>query len=64
MEKRQIIAYLNNLQTQPSYGGAKLGGLGPVSEGLWGWALGIGGLVLATVWISNNGARAKKKKSQ
>jgi ubiquinol-cytochrome c reductase cytochrome c subunit len=61
MEKRQIIAYIHTLNEQPGYGGAKLGGLGPVSEGLWGWLAGIGALVLATVWISNNGARAKKK---
>jgi len=61
MEKRQIIAYLHTLEEQPGYGGAKLGGLGPVSEGLWGWVAGIGGLVLATVWISNNGVRARKK---
>jgi quinol---cytochrome-c reductase cytochrome c subunit len=63
-EKREIIGYLHSLETQPGYGGSKLGGLGPVGEGLWGWAVGIGGLVLATVWISNNGARVKKKKSQ
>jgi ubiquinol-cytochrome c reductase cytochrome c subunit len=61
LEKREIIAYLHTLEAQPGYGGAKLGGLGPVSEGLWGWGVGIGALVLATVWISNNGARAKKK---
>jgi ubiquinol-cytochrome c reductase cytochrome c subunit len=60
-EKREIIAYLHTLNKQPGYGGSKLGGLGPVSEGLWGWGIGIGGLVLATVWISNNGARAKRK---
>ncbi|MEJ7628752.1 MAG: cytochrome c [Nocardioidaceae bacterium] len=62
-EKRQIIAYLQSLKEQPAYGGAKLGSLGPITEGLWGWGVGIGGLVLATVWISNNGARAKKKKT-
>jgi quinol---cytochrome-c reductase cytochrome c subunit len=60
-EKREIIAYLHTLEKQPGYGGAKLGGLGPVSEGLWGWTVGIGVLVLATVWIANNGARVKKK---
>lgn len=63
-QKREVIAYLQALHDQPGYGGAKLGSLGPITEGLWGWAIGIGGLVLATVWISNNGARAKKKKSQ
>lgn len=61
-EKRQIIAYLENLNSQPGYGGAKLGSLGPVTEGLWAWTIGIGLLVLATTWIANNGARAKKKK--
>ena len=60
-EKREIIAYLQTLEAQPGYGGSKLGGLGPVSEGLWGWGVGIGALVLATVWISNNGTRAEKK---
>ncbi len=60
-EKRQIIAYLQTLQAQPGYGGSQLGSLGPVTEGLWGWLGGIGVLVLATVWISNNGARARKK---
>ena len=60
-EKRKIIAYLKSLEDQTSYGGSSLGGLGPVTEGLWGWLGGIGALVLATVWISNNGARARKK---
>ena len=61
-QKREVIAYLQSLHEQPGYGGAKLGSLGPITEGLWGWLIGIGGLVLATVWISNNGARAAKKK--
>jgi ubiquinol-cytochrome c reductase cytochrome c subunit len=33
-EKRDVIAYLQSLEDQPSYGGFGLGGLGPVSEGL------------------------------
>lgn len=60
-DKRQIIGYLQTLEAQPSYGGSSLGNLGPVTEGLWGWLAGIGVLVLATVWISNNGTRARKK---
>ena len=32
-------------RTRPSYGGFALGGLGPVSEGLFAWLVGIGGLV-------------------
>ena len=36
-DKRAIIAYLNDLHEQPNQGGLALGGLGPVSEGLWAW---------------------------
>jgi len=58
-DKRAIIAYLNTLHDQPSAGGLDLGGLGPVSEGLWGWIVGIGGLVAFAVWIAAKGAKAK-----
>jgi ubiquinol-cytochrome c reductase cytochrome c subunit len=60
-EKRQVIAYIRTLAEQPAWGGAALGSLGPVSEGLWGWVLGIGSLVLAATWIGSNGVRAGKK---
>ncbi len=36
-EKRDVIAYLNSLEETPEYGGFGLGGLGPVSEGLFAW---------------------------
>ncbi len=61
-EKRGIIAYIEVLEDQPAYGGSDLGSLGPVTEGLWGWLIGVGSLVLAAVWIGNNGARAGKKR--
>ena len=57
-EKKEILGYLQQLKDEPSYGGSGLGSKGPVTEGLWGWLAGIGVLVLATVWIANNGARA------
>jgi quinol---cytochrome-c reductase cytochrome c subunit len=60
-DKRDIIAYLKKLQHQTAYGGLELGSRGPVTEGLWGWTVGIGVLVLAAVWIANNGVRAKKR---
>ena len=44
-EKRDVIAYLQSLEDQPDYGGFGLGGLGPVSEGLFAWLVGIGALV-------------------
>ncbi len=62
-EKQTILAYLNRIEEQPAYGGSALGSKGPVIEGLWGWLGGIGSLVLASVWIGNNGVRAGKKRS-
>ena len=44
--------------------GAKLFTISVLVVGISALFAGIGGLVLATVWISNNGARAKKKQSQ
>ena len=53
-----IIGYLKELEQQPS-AGFSLGGLGPVTEGFFGWVIGIGGLCLVAVWIASRGARAK-----
>lgn len=50
-EKRQIIAYLNSLQEQPNYGGLGLGSVGPVTEGLFIWIVGVGGLIGIAVWL-------------
>jgi ubiquinol-cytochrome c reductase cytochrome c subunit len=58
-DKRAIIAYLNTLHAQPNEGGLSLGGLGPVSEGLWAWILGLGSLMAVAVWIAARGAKAK-----
>ncbi|QGQ19121.1 c-type cytochrome [Cellulomonas sp. JZ18] len=53
-QKRDIIAFLE-LQGDGSPGGIDLGSLGPVSEGLWAWVVGMGLLIGAAVWI---GARS------
>jgi ubiquinol-cytochrome c reductase cytochrome c subunit len=50
-DKRAIIAYVTSLQEENDPGGFPLGRLGPVSEGLWGWLVGIGLLVVVAVWI-------------
>lgn len=60
-DKRDIIAYIKMLEEQTAYGGLELGSRGPVTEGLWGWTVGIGLLVLAAVWIANNGVRAGRQ---
>ncbi|WP_372348761.1 c-type cytochrome [Streptomyces sp. KL116D] len=60
--KRDIIAYLdavNGDQTE-SPGGLKLGGLGPVSEGLFAWIFGLGALVAVAIWVAARTAKAKK----
>jgi ubiquinol-cytochrome c reductase cytochrome c subunit len=61
-EKRDVIAYLGSVNEQPGYGGFGLGGLGPVSEGLFAWLVGIGALVAFAVWIAAHTTRTTKEK--
>jgi ubiquinol-cytochrome c reductase cytochrome c subunit len=63
-EKRDIIAYLQSLQNSPDYGGFGLGGVGPVSEGLFAWLVGIGSLVGVATWIAAHTARTSRTKAQ
>ncbi|MFJ8935599.1 c-type cytochrome [Streptomyces sp. FR-108] len=60
--KKDIIAYLDavNGDESESPGGLSLGGLGPVSEGLFGWIFGLGGLIAVAVWVAARTAKAKK----
>jgi ubiquinol-cytochrome c reductase cytochrome c subunit len=60
-DKRQIIAYLKKNEETPAYGGFTLGSLGPVSEGLWTWLIGVGSLIGFAIWIAANPARSRKK---
>lgn len=60
-EKRDVIAYVETLRDQPEYGGFGLGGLGPVSEGLFAWLVGVGGLVAFAIWIAAHTTRTTKK---
>jgi ubiquinol-cytochrome c reductase cytochrome c subunit len=61
-DKKAVIAYLETLDEQPNYGGFTLGGLGPVSEGLIAWLVGMGLLVGFAVWIAAQTTRTDKKK--
>jgi ubiquinol-cytochrome c reductase cytochrome c subunit len=54
-DKRDIIAYLDNVQNEPNPGGLGVGRIGPVSEGLWVWVIGLGALIGAAAWL---GARS------
>jgi ubiquinol-cytochrome c reductase cytochrome c subunit len=59
-EKRDVIAYVKSIQDSPKYGGAGLGSLGPVSEGLFAWIVGIGACVGFAIWIASSSVRSKK----
>ncbi|MCI3244695.1 MULTISPECIES: cytochrome bc1 complex diheme cytochrome c subunit [Streptomyces] len=60
--KKDIIAYLHavNGDDTESPGGLELGGLGPVSEGLFAWIFGLGALIAVAVWVAARTAKAKK----
>jgi quinol---cytochrome-c reductase cytochrome c subunit len=52
-QKRDIIAYVTGTRTEPNSGGwFSLGRLGPVTEGLAAFIVGIGLLVLCAMWIA------------
>ncbi|MBO0890746.1 MAG: c-type cytochrome [Acidothermales bacterium] len=55
-EKLSIIKYVKTIKSDPNPGGHGLGRIGPVSEGLVAWLVGIGVCVVAAMWIT-----AKKK---
>jgi ubiquinol-cytochrome c reductase cytochrome c subunit len=51
-EKKDIIAYLMNLQNDSDPGGWGMGRLGPVPEGLAIFLIGMVALVFTTLWIA------------
>jgi ubiquinol-cytochrome c reductase cytochrome c subunit len=51
-EKRDIIAYVQDLKSEPDPGGWGLGRLGPVPEGLAIFLIGIVVLVFTSLWIA------------
>ncbi|HZE33077.1 MAG TPA: c-type cytochrome [Actinoallomurus sp.] len=58
-QKRAIIAYVTQTRDEPNPGGSGLGRVGPVAEGLVGWLVGVGFMVVAAMWLT---ARKPKKK--
>ncbi|MEU6729736.1 c-type cytochrome [Nonomuraea wenchangensis] len=51
-EKRDMIAYIVQVREQKDPGGFGLGRIGPVTEGIAAWVVGIVALVLAAIWIT------------
>ncbi|MER7839261.1 cytochrome c [Streptomyces sp. NPDC096040] len=60
--KKDIIAYLDavNSPKTENPGGLNLGGIGPVSEGLFAWVFGLGVMIAVAVWVAARTAKAKK----
>ena len=54
-QKRSVIKFLRSLDQESNPGGNGIGRLGPIPEGLVAWVVGLGALVVMTLWI---GARA------
>jgi ubiquinol-cytochrome c reductase cytochrome c subunit len=51
-EKLSIIKWIKAAEAQPQLGGTALGRVGPVTEGLLAWTLGIGLLIAVAVWLA------------
>ena len=51
-EKLSIIKWIKSAEQEPNLGGASLGRVGPVTEGLLGWVLGLGMLIGVSVWLA------------
>ena len=51
--KRDIISYLTTINQIPDPGGLSLGTIGPVSEGLVAWVVGLVALIGSAVWLGS-----------
>lgn len=60
-DKQEVIAYINSVQEEPTYGGFGLGGIGPVAEGTVVWLGGMGALIVFAIWIATSAPRARSK---
>jgi ubiquinol-cytochrome c reductase cytochrome c subunit len=52
-EKRAIINYVQTIKNQADPGGAGIGRIGPVGEGLVIWVVGIGALLFGIFWMGS-----------
>lgn len=51
-EKLSLIKWIKSAEAEPNLGGATMGRIGPVTEGLLGWVLGLGLLIAVAVWLT------------
>ena len=61
-EKQAIISYIVSTRNEPNYGGAGLGRIGPTSEGLFIWSIGLIALLLFAVWIAAHTTKASAER--
>ncbi len=54
--KKDIITYLTTVNKTPNVGGLSLGRIGPVSEGLVAWVVGLTALIGCAVWLGSKSA--------
>jgi ubiquinol-cytochrome c reductase cytochrome c subunit len=59
-KKRDIIAFVTNLQDEPNPGGLGLGRIGPVAEGLFVWTIVLGILIAVAIWIGAHTTKARR----
>jgi ubiquinol-cytochrome c reductase cytochrome c subunit len=52
-EKRSIINYVQTIKSQADPGGAGIGRIGPVAEGLVIWVVGVGAIMFAIFWMGS-----------
>ena len=52
-EKLSIIKWIKSAEQEPAQGGISLGRVGPVTEGLFGWIVGLGLLIGVAVWLAS-----------
>jgi len=51
-EKLSLIKWIKSAEAEPNLGGATMGRIGPVTEGLLIWILGLGLLIAVAVWLT------------
>ncbi|MEY4337331.1 MAG: hypothetical protein RL680_226 [Actinomycetota bacterium] len=51
-EKLSLIKWIKAAEAEPNLGGATMGRIGPVTEGLVAWILGLGLLIGIAVWLT------------
>jgi len=55
-QKLDVIKFIKSIESEKQQGGFSLGKVGPVTEGLAGWVVGLGLLIGIAVWL---GAKSK-----